>query len=268
MLQAINVDGENINFDSIDGVLFDDGALTLIYYPNGKTETAYVIPKSVTNISGNAFTGYLYLTTLSFETGTQIEQINGYVFDMVHGIENFIIPASVETIENMAFYSCGDFNNITFASGSLLKTIQSYAFYACTDIISLVLPDGLTTIGASAFEGCTHLTDITMPASVKIISSKAFYNCNSMYSITINSGVITIGDNAFSGCVLLKTVYVYSQTIATYLTSAEVFGGLMAYADYIAIGSQCTTTSYITDNYQYSKVHTGFTIYSKNDDLL
>ncbi len=56
-LQNITVDTENSNYCDIDGILFTKDKTELIAYPEGKTETQYIIPNSVTKIDDSAF-GY------------------------------------------------------------------------------------------------------------------------------------------------------------------------------------------------------------------
>lgn len=52
-LQSITVDDENGKYCDVDGVLFNKDKSEIIAYPEGKTETKYTIPDSVTKISGN-----------------------------------------------------------------------------------------------------------------------------------------------------------------------------------------------------------------------
>ncbi len=56
-LQNIIVDTDNSTYCDIDGILFCKDKTELIAYPEGKTETRYIIPNSVTKIKGNVF-GY------------------------------------------------------------------------------------------------------------------------------------------------------------------------------------------------------------------
>ena len=54
-LQEINVDENNLNYCSIDGVLFNRNVTRLIKYPSCKKESEYEIPRSVYEISDEAF---------------------------------------------------------------------------------------------------------------------------------------------------------------------------------------------------------------------
>jgi hypothetical protein len=50
-MTAINVNAANLSFSSIDGVLFDKQAQTLLKYPEGKVGNPYELPSTVTSIS-------------------------------------------------------------------------------------------------------------------------------------------------------------------------------------------------------------------------
>ena len=79
-LTSINVDSNNPNYSSVDGVLFNKEKTTLVAYPGGK-QGAYTIPNSVTSIGYTAFHGCSSLTSVT-------------------------IPNSVTSIGESAFYGC------------------------------------------------------------------------------------------------------------------------------------------------------------------
>jgi len=54
-LSAIKVDGANLFYSDLDGVLFDKERTTLLQYPNGHASTSYVIPPGVLNVGSEAF---------------------------------------------------------------------------------------------------------------------------------------------------------------------------------------------------------------------
>ena len=53
-LSEINVDKNNKYYSSIDGVLFDKEAKTLLRYPEGKTDESYTVPNTVAVIDNDA----------------------------------------------------------------------------------------------------------------------------------------------------------------------------------------------------------------------
>ena len=77
-LISIIVSSNNINYSSVEGVLFNKDKTELICCPNAKVG-AYVIPDSVTNIGNNAFYGCSSLTSITIPEG--VTSIEFYAFE-------------------------------------------------------------------------------------------------------------------------------------------------------------------------------------------
>ena len=122
-LANIIVDGRNLSYASIDGILFDKSIRTIIRYPQGKTAITYTIPSSVTAIGNSAFFGNKSLTSIT-------------------------IPSSVTAIGNWAFSSCSSLTSITIPSS--VTTIGEGAFIGCSSLISVTL-SRRTRVGENAF---------------------------------------------------------------------------------------------------------------------
>ena len=161
-LTSIEVSGNNKNYSSLDGVLFNKNKTELITYPLGKTDSEYAIPDSVTSIGDYAFKGCTSLTSAT-------------------------IPDSVASIGDSAFYSCTSLTNVTIPNS--VTSIGDWAFCNCTSLTSIIIPNSVTSIGDSAFENCTSLTSIIIPNSVTSIGSSAFYNCKSLTKVDYNGTV-------------------------------------------------------------------------------
>jgi uncharacterized protein YpmB len=63
-LAGINVDVNNFTYSSIDGVLFSKDKTILKKYPEGKTQTSYSVPSSVTSIESDTFINCFSLTNI------------------------------------------------------------------------------------------------------------------------------------------------------------------------------------------------------------
>ncbi len=93
-LVSINVNANNSNYSSMDGVLFNKNKTELIQYPAGKTNTSYVIPDSV-------------------------KVIDSYVFRDCSHIESITIPESVTYVGDYVFLGCSTLKYIFYGSDSV-----------------------------------------------------------------------------------------------------------------------------------------------------
>ena len=189
-LTSIDVDKNNENYLSENGVLFNKDKTSLIEYPGGKSG-AYTIPGSVTEIGAGAFAYCTELTSITVPDS--VTSIGEYAFSDCTGLTNITIPASVTGIGDNAFAACDDIVIFGY-SGSYAETYANeneLAFVAIDadyeweenedgsvtitgytgdggDVVIPSVIDGkpVTSIGDYAFEKCTGLTSVTIPDSV------------------------------------------------------------------------------------------------------
>ncbi len=130
---------------------------------NGAGLRSIVIPATVTTIGSGAFSKNFGLANVTFESGSQLENIGGYGF--YHApITSFIVPASVTSIADAAFWHCSDLTSITFSCGDHLLIIDSNVFDE-TGLMSMALPSTTKYTGSvpTTQLACTD----TPPASSK-----------------------------------------------------------------------------------------------------
>jgi len=114
-LVSIDVESENLYFASENGVLFDKSKTTLIRYPIGKSDTAYIIPNSVEVISEGAFADCTALTSVT-------------------------IPANLTTIGELAFAFCIGLTSIV-SYALTPPTLGDFVFVAVNrSSVSLYVP--------------------------------------------------------------------------------------------------------------------------------
>ena len=157
-LISINVEENNINYSSVNGVLFNRNQNELICYPAGKNDKIYEIPDSVTSIGGDTFYGCTSLTSVTIPNS--VTSIGSYAFDGCTSLTSVIIPNSITSIDKGTFCYCTSLTSVTIPNS--VTSIGSYAFNNCTSLKSITIPDSVTSIGENAFSYCTSLNNIIL----------------------------------------------------------------------------------------------------------
>jgi len=158
--------------------------------------TTVTIPASVTSIGFKAFENCEKLTTVSFDSGSQLTTIEGAAFYDCLKLKNIVLPDTVTAIKTSAFASCYALESINLPAG--LQTLEQGAFSFCQQLTAVTIPASITTIPIGAFQGCSYLNSATLPATLTSIAANAFKDCPKLVDITIPDKVATIGDTAFS----------------------------------------------------------------------
>lgn len=195
-----------------------------------------VIPASVKSIGNSAFCHCSNLETVSFESDSKIEIIEGGwygfsstptgVFAHCSKLKEINIPASVKIIRGGAFYGCESLAKVTFDKNSNLEELEGdYDYYdyrgvfaGCTSLTTILIPKNVKKIGVSTFANCSALQSVVFEADSKLEEIDggfwpdkgddrgAFINCSALSSISIPSKVRRIGAAAFKGCTSLESV--------------------------------------------------------------
>ena len=186
------------------------------------------IPKSVTIIGCGAFC-HSGLTTVTFEEGSRLAELQGYVYFAKSSdgtisyyednynksettsvgafaytdISTITLPASLISIGDGTFAECTSLKKVSFEEDSQLMSIGKKAFKAC-DISTIQIPNNLTTIGESAFAKNTNfkLINFEKDSNLTNIEDRAFINCGSInyfYAQNVTK-LERLGYRVFEGC--------------------------------------------------------------------
>ena len=155
-LEKINVDENNENYASVDGVLFNKDKTELIAYPAGKKETSYTIPASVKTIGKSAFAH-------------------------AANLNNIVIPNSVKKIDDYAFY------HTSFTEIAIPDTVEEFGQFILTDCSNLTKFDVPSNLNSFSFSRCNNLKVLNLPKSVNEISAPSLSSYNRLEEVNISA---------------------------------------------------------------------------------
>ena len=187
MLDAFYVNGSNSSYSSIDGVLYDRDANTLICYPNNRGPQ-YSVPDSVTSIDGVNFMYCSSIEAFSVSSGNAaFSSVDGVLFskngeDLIAFPQNrsgqYTIPEGVKNIRGYAFSFNDGLTSVIMPDS--VETIGMYAFMNCDALESVDMSDGVTTVGKYSFSGCRKLRQIDIPEGCSFIHIYTFEGCTDL----------------------------------------------------------------------------------------
>ena len=211
-LSEINVDINNSEYSSLDGVLYNKNITTLIAYPIGKKDTEFVFMDSIDAVNEGAFLNCANIKKVkvsSLEKWCAIDFYNRDANPLVYSHELYINDTKL--------------TNLVIPNNIL--RIKDYTFMGLTGLQTLTIPQGIQTIGYQAFYGCSEITSVDMSSATSLtqISGMAFGRCYKLSNITFaeNSKLTSIGNYAFSDCSSLKEIKIPNSV--TDLGTSSIF---------------------------------------------
>ena len=172
--------------------------------------TTVVMPDSVQEIGGSAFSGCLNLVSVTLSKG--LVKTGSDVFKNCTALTGIEIPKSLEGSTGGMFNGCTGLRNVTFEEG--VTRIADHLLHNCPGITEMIIPNTVTVIEKNAFDSCANLAQVTIPGSVAVIETGAFAECGSLRKVVIPDSVTEVGSSAFYNCVNLAEV-ILSKHLAT-----------------------------------------------------
>lgn len=226
-LVSVNVDEGNMDFSSLDGVVFNKDKSVLIFYPMKKGGSSYTIPNGVNQIGECAFAYARGLNSISIPSG--VTSIAREAF-AASGLTNISIPNSVTNIESDAFGGCWWLKTVNLPPN--LTAIKTNTFSGCA-MQSINIPLNVKNIEFGAFQSCGDLTTIDLPIGLQSIGEWAFAGCRKLSVVNVPPNVDFIGEGAFSDCTSLEAINVEAANLHYASTGGVLFNKtqttLMAY---------------------------------------
>ena len=166
-LTSIEVDANNGNYASVDGVLYTKDHSHLIAYPQAKNKGgSYAVLDGTTDIDEYAFAD---ASVTSVTLPSSLRRIGEYAFESSR-LTSLTLPDSFETIGSWAFSYASNLARVDLGGTTTVSDDACLNDLALTEVN--LRPDlgRLEEIGEDTFGGCTNLTSLVVPASATSVA--------------------------------------------------------------------------------------------------
>lgn len=196
-LTTINVDADNPNYYSADGVLYNKDKSELLQYPCGRAGE-YEVLGTTTTISAHSFA----LSKIEGVKASSLKTIGDYAFYNCTGLKYAEMTRIVESIGDYAFSGCINLGstNKTLTIGARVTNLGVGAFENCTTFVNLeMLSDNPISLKKQPFMGC-NLDYIFVPNySIGKYKSAEIYKDYSDYIFSVVSDLVPAGGFVYDG---------------------------------------------------------------------
>lgn len=213
-LRAFDVDENNPNYCSVDGVLYNKDMTEIIAYPICRC--TQIVIDDVKNQGEVTNIGRENVESFSVEgkyvagdenASTIFTALKDYIKTNYSGdFDYFNEFKEISQLLDEGVYApyIGTYYQIVDNTDTGI-TIER--FWTCDE--KYEIPEGVTKVAGKAFYKCDRLTEITLPSTLKEIGDMAFFNCWQCSLIALPDGLETIGNDTFSYCSGMKyAVYI------------------------------------------------------------
>ena len=204
-LEEINVDANNADYCSINGVLFNKEKTSILKFPSNWSK-AFTYPNTVTSIGDHAF--YSCANLISYNVPNNIVSIGETAFSNCKFLESINIPNGVNSIGMFCFSQDIALKKIIIPGS--VSTLDQGTFSDCYSLTSVTLEEGVTYIGHTPFMWCMSLKSIVIPHSVTKLGLQALYE--GFFNNIYYKGTQTEWNNIES---LSEEPYIYNKSETT-----------------------------------------------------
>lgn len=245
LLADISVSEQNETFSSIDGVLLDKSASTLIKYPVGKTAAVYDVPDSIETIADKAFENCTAIKKVVL--GNSFAEFEGAPFIGCTSLEDFEVAAENENFvavegvllskdeTKLVKYPCGR-AAAEYSVPDSVAEIAVTAFSDAANITAFKVSDDNENL--SAIDGVVYSKDATVlvkypsastrdyyevAETVESVLEAAFENTSKLEGLLFANDEIQIADNACINTYVDMVIYGNTDSAAhVYAQSADI----------------------------------------------
>ena len=202
LLESIEVDAANQNYQSLDGVLYTQGGTHLERYPEAKNAGGhYSVAEGTSTIDEGAFTSARIASVTLPSTLRRVEKA-AFVSSQVTSLT---LPDGFESMDNMAFWYMPKLERVDLGGTTAVSDSAFRYDKALTEVNFRPDLGRLAAVEDYAFEDAP-IASVTLPESVTSIGKFAFSGNSSLTHVHLDSGLTSIGEGAFVGATSLASL--------------------------------------------------------------
>ena len=195
LLESIEVDAANQNYQSLDGVLYTKDLTHLATYPQAKNSGgSYTVAEETAFIDEGAFAS-AQITSVTLPS--HLRNVGKGAFVGAR-ITSLTLPDAFESMDDTAFWYMPKLERVDLGGATMLPDSAFRYDRALAEVNFRPDLNRLAEVGDYAFD-TTALTSATLPDSVTSIGKGAFSNDTTLTSLHLGSGIASIGESAFVG---------------------------------------------------------------------
>ena len=195
LLESIEVDAANQNYQSLDGVLYTKDLMHLATYPQAKNSGgSYTVAEETAFIDEGAFAS-AQITSVTLPS--HLRNVGKGAFVGAR-ITSLTLPDAFESMDDTAFWYMSKLERVDLGGATALPDSAFRYDRALAEVNFRPDLNRLAEVGDYAFD-TTALTSATLPDSVTSIGKGAFSNDTALTSLHLGSGIASIGESAFVG---------------------------------------------------------------------
>ena len=193
LLESIEVDAANQNYQSLDGVLYTKGLTHLATYPQAKNSGgSYTVAEETAFIDEGAFSS-AQITSVTLPSHLRHVGKGAFVGSR---ITSLTLPDGFESMDDTAFWYMSKLERVDLGGATMLPDSAFRYDKALAEVNFRPDLNRLTDVGDYAFDG-SALVSVSLPNSVTSIGKGAFAGNAALRSVHLGSGLTSIGESAF-----------------------------------------------------------------------
>ena len=156
-LVSIETEKDNVDYSTINGVLFEHDGLMI--YPRG-LKGEYTVPDGTSRIYDEAFSNAVGLTRVIIPDS--LTAIGVGAFKNCKALTEFSGPVPLSfTGETLS--GCSSLKHLELKENSGITSAMDISFYDFPELESLIIPDGFVLSGAFQLSKCPKLKEVVLP---------------------------------------------------------------------------------------------------------